>query len=262
MNPAQGWLDFHCHLDDTDFDADRDPLVEKSVAEGAWRIVSVADPYEPRSLAVTRDLAGRHAAIRLTAGAHPHRAADYSADVEQRLTTFLDHPAVIGLGEVGLDFHYDFAPREDQERVFCRQIALARERSLPLVIHSREAESRVLELLDREGLPARFAFHCYTGNEQTAREIVSRDGLISFSGIVTFRKAQALQHLAATLPLHSLLSETDSPYLAPEPCRGGRNTPGAVPGIVRRIAELREVEVETVIRAIQENALRFHPNFR
>ncbi|HNX97381.1 MAG TPA: TatD family hydrolase [Candidatus Aminicenantes bacterium] len=261
MNPLSGWLDFHCHLDDPDFDADRDRVATDGFATGAWRIVSAADPYEGRSLELTRALADRHPGVRVTAGAHPHRASDYSAEVERRLLEFLPGPATVGLGEVGLDRHYQYSPLEDQERVFRRQIALARELALPLIIHSREAEERVLELLDLERFDRPFAFHCYTGSEPTAAAIVARGGLVSISGIVTFRKAEAVQHIAATLPAASLLTETDSPYLAPEPHRGGRNTPQAVPAILRRIAELRGQGPESLAEVVRENARRFHPNF-
>jgi TatD DNase family protein len=251
MEPA-GYIDCHCHLDDPAFAIGRDDLVDRCRAAGFSRLVTVADAYDQASLDATAELLARHDLVRAAAGAHPHHAHGYTPQVERRLLAFLDRRGVLALGEVGLDFHYDLSPRERQEEVFRRQAAIAAERRLPLVIHSREAERRVLDILEQERFPGPVVFHCYTGDAEAAAEILQRGYTLSFSGIITFGKAEALRRVVAATPLERLLSETDSPYLAPEPERGRRNTPLGVIRVVERIAAIKgvaEPEVRTQVAA-------------
>lgn len=256
MEPA-GPIDFHCHLDDPCFDSDRWRIIDRCLAAGFSRLVTVADAYEERSLALTEEILGYHDAIAAVAGAHPHQADGYSPLIESRLLAFLDRCPVLALGEVGLDFHYDLATRQNQEKAFRRQVALAKERSLPLVIHSRQAEDRVLSILDQERFPMPVTFHCYTGDGETAGEIVRRGYFLSFSGIITFRKADALREVVAATPLAHLFSETDSPYLAPEPERGKTNTPLAVVRVVERIAAIKNTGAQDIQDQVAANFLRF-----
>ncbi len=254
--PNVGFIDFHCHLDDPCFDTQRWELIDRCFASDFSLLVTVADAYDERSLAVTGEMLDYHGAIAAVAGAHPHGADTYTPEVERRLLRFLDGRRVLALGEVGLDFHYDFSHRDTQERVFRRQAAIAAERRLPLVIHSRQAEARVLRLLEEERFGPPFVFHCYTGDAVTAAEIVARGGSLSFSGIVTFRKADALRQVVAATPLENLLSETDSPYLAPEPERGKVNTPLAVRLVMEKMAEIKKIHTGELQERVALNVQR------
>jgi TatD DNase family protein len=251
-----GHIDFHCHLDDPCYDGDRWQIIDRCFASGFSKLVTVADAYEERSLALTEEILSYHDDIAGTVGAHPHQADRYSAAVEERIFGFLDHPRVLAIGEVGLDFHYDFAPRDRQVETFRRQVAVARECRLPLVIHSRKAERQVLEILAREKFAQPVVFHCYTGEWAEAEEIIARGYFLSFSGIVTFKKAEALREIVARTPLGQLLSETDSPYLSPEPDRGRTNSPLAVVRVVEKIAEIKDIAVPTLLDWIRKNCLQ------
>jgi TatD DNase family protein len=160
------------------------------------------------------------------------------------------------VGEVGLDFHYDFAGHDNQKKVFARQIAIARETHLPLVIHSRNAETEVLEILAEEKFIQPVVFHCFTGNKPAAEEILKRGYSISISGIITFKKADALREIAKIIPLQQLFSETDSPYLSPEPRRGETNTPLNVIPVVEKIAEIKHMDVAQINAAVRQNLMR------
>jgi len=251
-----GYIDFHCHLDDPCYDGSRWRIIDDCFASGFAKLVIVADAHEERSLALAGEALSRYPDIDAMAGAHPHQADRYDARVEKRLLGFLDRPRVRALGEVGLDFHYDFSSRENQVDVFARQVAIARERSLPLVIHARQAESLVLEVLSRERFERPVIFHCYTGGMAEAEEIIARGYYLSFSGIITFKKADELRAVVERTPLDRLLSETDSPYLAPEPGRGKTNTPLAVIRVAETIAEIKKVEVTELLAAVAINFQR------
>lgn len=251
-----GYIDFHCHLDDACFDGDRWRIIDECLASGFSRLVTVADAYNEKSLERTEEILDYKVAMAATAGAHPHGADGYTPEIERRLLAFLDRHPVLAVGEVGLDFHYDLSARENQEAVFRRQVAIARERSLPLVIHSRKAETPVLKILDQEKFTLPVVFHCYTGDSASAAEIVARGYLLSFSGIITFRKADELRAVVAATPLDRLLSETDSPYLAPEPERGRTNTPLAVMRVAQKLAEIRKIEIPALLAQIESNFQR------
>ena len=251
-----GHIDFHCHLDAPCFDNDRWRIIDRCLEAGFSRLVTVADASDEKSLAKTAEIIGYHDAIAAVAGAHPHQADGYSPLIERRLLAFLDRYPVLALGEIGLDFHYDLATRENQEAVFRRQVAIAQERSLPLVIHSRQAEGLALRILEQEKYSLPVVFHCYTGDGKVAEEIVCRGYFLSFSGIITFKNAESLRSVVTATPLAQLLSETDSPYLAPEPERGKTNTPLAVARVVERIAAIKNIGIQDVLDQIEMNVSR------
>ncbi len=255
MNPA-GPIDFHCHLDDSCFDQNRWRIIAECFASGFERLVIAADPQEERSLALAAEMLDRYPGIDAIAGAHPHQADRYEKQIEKRLLDFLEQSRIQALGESGLDFHYDFSSRENQLRVFTRQVAIASERSLPLVIHARRAEAQVLAILAREKFVPPVVFHCFTGSMAEAEEILARGYFLSFSGIITFRKAAELRAIVERTPLDRLFSETDSPYLAPEPERGQTNTPLAVVRVVKKIAEIKGIAEAAVRQQIVENYRR------
>jgi TatD DNase family protein len=251
-----GFCDFHCHLDDECFDKNRRQIITQCFSGGLARIVTVADPFKKSSLEQTEKMLASNPEIYAVCGAHPHQADHYSGEIENSILDFLKKDKIVAVGEVGLDFHYDFASRENQQNIFKRQIAIARELSLPLVIHSRNAEAEVLKILTSEKFALPVVFHCYTGNRSAAEEILQRGHFISFSGIITFKKADALREIVEIVPLAQLFAETDSPYLSPEPKRGEINTPLGVITVINKIAAIKNIDAAQVNSAISQNLLR------
>ena len=209
------YIDFHCHLDDPCYEENRWSIIDQCFASGFRKLVTVADPYDEGSLERTAEILSYRPDIDCTTGAHPHNADRYSPEIEKRISGFRERFKILAIGEVGLDFHYNFSTPENQVNVFKRQIALARECALPLVIHSRLAEKEVLEILAQEKFALPAVFHCYTGDGAAAKEILHRGYSISFSGIITFKKAMELRRIVEETPLDRLFCETDSPYFAP-----------------------------------------------
>jgi len=209
------------------------------------------------SLAKTEEILAYHPNISAVCGAHPHQADQYTPEIEKIIFNFLKNEKIVAVGEVGLDFHYDFATRKNQINTFKRQIAIARELNLPLVIHSRNAEAEVLKILHLEKFALPVVFHCYTGNKHSAEEILQRGYYISFSGIITFKKADELREIVKIIPLKQLFSETDSPYLSPEPRRGEINTPLGVIQVLEKIAVIKNMDIAQINAAISQNFLRF-----
>jgi TatD DNase family protein len=244
---ARRWTDDHCHLPDDGTAAD---VVAAARAAGVERLVHVGVdvPSSASGLDLVRDLDG----VWATAGVHPHEAR-HGID---GLAGLLDDPSCVAVGECGLDFHYDHSPRDVQRDVFAAQIALANERRLALVIHTREAWEETFDVLDVEGTPARTVFHCFTGGADEAAACLQRGAMLSFSGIVTFPSADDVRAAAAGCPLDRVLIETDSPYLAPVPNRGRANQPAWVPLVGAAVAAAGGHEVDDVARASWDNATR------
>ncbi len=239
------WVDDHCHLDDGP-DGERDLAAAR--AAGVGTMITVGTDLATSQRAV--DLARRHDGVYATVGVHPHEAAgglDGIADL-------LAEPEVVAVGECGLDFHYDHSPRPVQREVFAAQIGLALARRMALVIHTREAWAETFEILDREGMPERTVFHCFTGGVEEAEACVERGGHLSISGIVSFPSATDVHAAVVATPLDRLLVETDSPYLAPVPHRGKRNEPAHVVRVGEVVAELKGIPVDEVARTTRSNA--------
>ncbi len=248
-------MDFHCHLDMKAFDLSRKEIAAEFFNSGYSRLVTAADPYEEVSFEKTKEILSYHKHIYCTAGAHPHNADRYTPAIENNLLRFIRESGAVAVGEAGLDFHYNLSTPENQLKVFKRQIAIAQELQMPLVIHSREAEALVLQTLEEANFQLPVVFHCYTGSMADAREIVKRGFYLSFSGIVTFRqkKTDYLRGIVREAPLERLFTETDSPYLAPEPFRGNANTPLLVRFVAEKVAEIKGVPVEELNRCVNEN---------
>jgi TatD DNase family protein len=232
-----GWLDSHCHLPD---DA-ADELVAEAVGAGVTAMVTVG--CDRASSLEALAVAGRHRGVHATIGLHPHEARDGVATIRD---LFDGAVRPVAVGECGLDYHYDHSPRDVQRTAFAAQVAMANERGLPLVIHTREAWDDTFTVLDLEGVPARTIFHCFTGGPDEAGRCLERGAFISFSGIVTFNGAPEVREAAASVPLTRTLVETDSPFLAPVPMRGKPNRPAWVPFVGARLAELHDVSIEDV----------------
>ena len=254
---TEPWLvDSHCHIDGPDFDADRDDVVARARAAGVARMVLIGgfDEHhgQRRALRVAQEL---HAPV--TAGVHPHEARLWTAATGDELRGLARDGRIVALGEIGLDFHYDHSPRDTQRDVFRRQIRLARDVGLPVIVHTREADDETAAMLEAEGAAeVGGVIHCFTGGHDLARRALALGFLISFSGIVAFPRAEVIQDVARTLPLDRLLIETDAPFLAPPPHRGKRNEPAFVVEVARRLAQLRGTTPEEIGRAASANLAR------
>lgn len=246
-------VDSHCHLDFPDFRDDLDAVMARAREAGVETILTICTHITrfPQVLAV----AERYDNVFCTVGIHPHEAAREPEVTAERLVDLSSHPKVVGFGETGLDFYYQHSPREDQERSFRIHIAAAREAGLPVVIHTRAADADTARILTEEQAAGPFAgvLHCFSATRELADDAVNMGLYVSFSGIVTFKKAVALREVAAALPQERLLVETDAPYLAPTPHRGGRNEPALVSFTATHIANLRGVEGKAFAAATTAN---------
>ena len=251
-------VDSHAHLADEAFAADVDVVLQRARDASLTELLCIVDASDPEECARAARVLPLWDRIRTTAGVHPHRAAPFAqrpaeaaALADARIHA---EPLVRAVGEVGLDYHYDFAPRDAQRAVFAEQIRLACDRRLPLVIHTREADDDTIALLAGEGKgQARGVFHCFSGDANLARRALELGFYISFSGMLTFPKATHVREAAVMVPLDRLLVETDAPYLAPAPHRGRRNEPSRVVEVVRALADLRGAGVDSVAAAAVEN---------
>lgn len=248
-------IDSHCHLDNPQFDPDREAVIERALAAGVERMVVIGTGEGPPDLEAGIRLADRHEPIYATVGIHPHDASKATPETYKRLTELLKHPKVVALGEMGLDYHYDHSPREIQRAVFLEQMMIAGEAGKPIVIHTREAWEDTLALLETYWRPYGLGgiMHCFSGNPDQAALCVDLGFHLSFGGIVTFPKAADVQESARQAPANRILIETDAPYLAPVPYRGKRNEPAFVAETARKLAELRGVTTEEIARITSEN---------
>ena len=246
-------VDSHCHLDFPDFDAERDAIVERAREAGVGTLVTISTRV--KRFSELKTITERYERIYCSIGTHPHHADEELDVVADDLVEIAHDPMVVAIGEAGLDYHYDNAPREAQEEGFRRHIAAARVTQLPLVIHARDADadiSRILtEEMEKGAFPA--VLHCFSSGRELALTGIELGMYVSFSGILTFKRSDDLRAIAAELPLDRLLVETDAPYLAPVPHRGGRNEPAYVVETAKALAEARGVSPETIAAATSAN---------
>ncbi len=232
-------IDSHVNLHAPQFAEDQAEVIARARVAGVERMVTICDRLAcfPQVLAI----AEAHPDIWCTVGTHPHEAKDDPGLEAQSLIDLAAHPRVVGIGETGLDFHYDLSPRDVQARVFRAHIAAARETGLPLVVHSREADAEMAETLEAEHARGAFPIllHCYTSGPELARRAAMLGAWFSVSGIVTFKAAQEVRAVIADMPANRIIVETDCPYLAPVPMRGRRNEPAYLPHVLARLAEVR-----------------------
>lgn len=254
-------LDSHAHLDDSQFDADRDAVIERARAAGVKYLLAVSGGGGPDDLASAVPIAERHDWILATVGIHPHEAKRAEDRHFDQLRVAARHAKVIALGELGLDYHYDHSPREVQKQVLIRQLGTARQLKLPIIVHCREAWEDLTAIIESQwklsGLGG--ILHCFSGARDDAFRFLNWGFLISFAGPITFKKADGLRAIAAELPLDCLLTETDCPYLTPVPHRGKRNEPAFVHETTRALASLRNMTDEEMGERTLRNFTRlFH----
>jgi TatD DNase family protein len=231
-------IDSHCHLDDRQFDEDREDAIVRARAAGVETMLAIGTGEGPPDLEAAIRLAEKHEFIFATVGVHPHDAAKALEETFAALAGLARHPKVRAVGEIGLDYHYDFSPRDVQRAVFERQLALAASAALPVVIHTREAWEDTMSIL-RANWRGEGIMHCFTGDAAQAREALDLGFHLAFGGVLTFPKAEQVREAARITPPEKLLVETDSPYLAPVPRRGKRNEPAFIVETVQRLAQIR-----------------------
>ncbi len=237
MSADIAYIDSHCHIHDERIPDGPDGAVAAAEEMGVHTLVTVGCDRATSLAAI--EVAERHDNVFATVGLHPHDAKNGT----DTIVDLLEVTGIVAVGEAGLDYYYEHSPRDVQRRVFAEHIALAHERELPLVIHSRDAWDETFEILDAEGVPDRTIFHCFTGGPDDATRGLERGIFLSFSGIVTFNSAKPTQEAALLCPADKLLIETDSPYLAPVPHRGKKNRPAWVPHVAQFLADLRDEPV-------------------
>ena len=243
-------IDAHCHLDDEAFAPDLDAVIARAADAGVSAIITAGADVASSCAAVA--LAERYPIVYAVVGIHPHHAETFDDQNFAAIRELATRRKVVGIGEIGLDFHYaDGAPRDLQEKIFCAQLDLAAELGKPVVIHDRDAHAAVMDILRRREGKLCGILHCFSGDLAMAREAIDLGYRISFAGSVTFKNAPRLRALAAALPLASLVAETDAPYLSPR--RGKRNEPANVARVAAKIAELKNVETALVAQTMTQN---------
>jgi TatD DNase family protein len=259
-------IDTHCHIAGEEFAADLGDVVARAQAAGLERAICILAADDPAELDRARVVQEAWPAVTFATGIHPHAAGKYAHNVSGAAdftrAGVASIPDVVAVGEIGLDYHYDFAPRDVQAEVFAGQVALAVELDRPVVIHTRDAMADTVALLKDAGQGrVRGVIHCFTGTADEARLALALDFYVSFAGILTFPRAQSLREAARLVPLDRVLVETDAPYLAPVPYRGKRNEPAWVTETLRALADAKQISVESAAAAVSANAARLfcHP---
>ncbi len=244
-------FDTHAHLLSEQFDDDRAALIDMLPSQGIAGLIEIGTTVDDSRAAA--ELAAKVDYIYAAVGVHPHEAKDAPTDYMEQLEALAAQPKVVAVGEIGLDYHYDFSPRDVQQRVFSQQLALAMRLGLPVAIHMREATQDTLAIL-REFSGITGVMHCYSGSPETAEILVDMGLCVSFTGSVTFKNARKTVEAAAVVPLNRIMAETDCPYLSPEPMRGRRNDPSNVRHVLQKLADIKGLSFEEMCRINIENA--------
>ncbi len=249
-------VDSHCHLDFPDFAEDFDGVMARAAAADVGLMVTICTRLS--RFDAVRAMAERHGNIYCTVGVHPHEADGEGVDDPAELIRLAKHERVVGIGETGLDYFYEHSPREAQQSSFRAHIRAARETGLPIIVHTRDADEDTISILREEYRDGPFSglIHCFSTSRQLAEKAIELGLLISFSGIVTFKKADSLREIARDLPLDRILVETDAPYLSPMPHRGKRNEPAYVAHTAACVAEARGMTAEALAQATTDNFFR------
>jgi len=236
--------DSHAHLDEERYDDDREAVIQRAFTGGVYGFINVgADmPSSERSLALSQQYPTVYAAV----GVHPHEAEAVTEADYVQLALWTKQAKVVAIGEIGLDYYYDYSPRLIQQQVFIRQLAVARQTNTPVIIHERDAHGDLMKILKNEGQDITGIIHCYSGSLEMARELIDMGFYLGIGGTLTFKNSKKLKLIVAEIPLTSLVVETDCPYLTPEPYRGGRNEPAYVRRVAQEIAAIKHCDEEHV----------------
>jgi len=246
-------FDTHAHLTDVQYDQDRDEVIQRAKDVGLEYILAASADVASSVESVT--LAQKHDFIYAAVGVHPHSAADLNNNIISLLADFATYPKVVAIGEIGLDYYYDNSPREAQKIWFSKQIALAKDLNLPILVHDREAHEDTINILKHESAKqVGGILHCFSGSVEMAREVMNMNFMISVAGSVTFKNARRLVEVVKYIPDDMMVIETDCPYLAPEPYRGKRNEPSYVRRVAEKIAEIKGKPVEYIEETTTANA--------
>jgi len=249
------YFDTHAHYDDKRFNDDRDEVLGSMAGAGVTMILNAASSL--KSAKFSLKLADSYHFIYASVGVHPHDAKSMTDNTGLDLETLLLHPKAMAVGEIGLDFHYDFSPREVQKKRFREQLELARHVKKPVIIHERESLRDTLDIIsDYSELTG--VFHCFSGSWETAKIILNMGWYLSFTGVITFSNARRALEVIEKMPADRIMLETDCPYLAPEPMRGRRNSSLYLPYIAQKVADTRGIAAEDAARLTMENGLRFY----
>ncbi len=249
-------FDSHAHFDDPQFDGDRDTIIKSLQGLGVGYVMNIGASLEDSIASV--EIANTYDFIYATVGVHPGVAETMNDEVLEQLRKLaLSNPKVRAIGEIGLDYHYEGYDEAVQEDCFRRQIALARELQMPIVVHDRDSKGNAIRILKDEGV-TNGVMHCFSGSSETAKELVKMGFMVSFTGVLTFKNARRAIEACSAVPLDRLMIETDCPYMAPEPHRGERNYSGYVGYVADKMAEIKGVSREELERITTENALRFY----
>ncbi|HHY16003.1 MAG TPA: TatD family hydrolase [Firmicutes bacterium] len=247
-------IDSHAHLNDPRFAEDLDDVIGRAEAAGVQTIINIGYDLESSRRAV--ELTEQYTGLWAVVGLHPHDARLWTEEVRDALAELAQHPKVVAIGEVGLDYHYDNSPRDKQREVFGLQLTLARELGLPAVIHSRDASGDTVEIIEKFS-DVNCLLHCYSGSWETAEIYRKLGHFFSFGGPITFNNAHKLRGVARRISPERLLVETDCPYLTPHPFRGKRNEPAYLPYIVEKLAELHGLTAAEMTKITVENTKHF-----
>ncbi len=248
-------IDTHVHLNDDQYEDDIEQVIQRALDTGIERMVVVG--FDRPTITRAMELAEMHSFIYAVVGWHPVDAIDCTEEDLQWIEELAAHPKVVGIGETGLDYHWDKSPKEVQQDLFRKQIRLAQKVKLPVIIHNRDATADVVRILQEEEAEITGGImHCFSGSVETAKQCIDMNFMISLGGPVTFKNAKMPKQVATEIPLEYLLVETDAPYLAPHPHRGKRNEPAFVALVAEQIAELKGISLEEVAKTTTQNAMK------
>ena len=249
-------FDTHAHYDDVQFDSDREELLSSMPDLGVTTIVNVSSTLESCEKCV--ELAGKYPYVYAAVGVHPDEVGALNEETFAEMEALLDNDRVVAVGEIGLDYYWDNESHELQKKWFVRQLELARQHHLPLIIHSREAAADTMEIMKAHAQGLEGVIHCYSYSREQAEEYVKMGFYIGIGGVLTFKNAKKLKEVAAAIPLERIVLETDCPYLAPEPFRGKRNQSSYIRYVAEKLAEIKEMTVEEVIAVTEANAKKMY----
>lgn len=250
------FIDTHVHLNADQYDEDLQEVIDRALENNVTKMIVIG--FDRKTIERAMDLTEKYEFIYAVVGWHPVDAIDCTPEDLQWIEELAAHPKVVGIGETGLDYHWDKSPKEVQQEVFRKQIQLAKKVQLPIIIHNREATEDVLRILKEEKAEEiGGVMHCFSGSVETARESIEMNFMISLGGPVTFKNAKKPKEVAELIPIEHLMIETDAPYLAPHPYRGKRNEPSYVPLVAEEIARLKGLTVEEVGEKTTKNAEQF-----